>query len=68
MPPLSTKARLALPDSAFGLPEQRACPMPHTNHARNVKARVAEEFHKGNLTLAEKQQVDVMADDILART
>jgi len=68
MPRLSTKARLALPDSAFGLPEQRAYPMPDANHAHNAKARAAEEFHKGYLTLAEKQRIDVMADDILART
>jgi hypothetical protein len=42
MPLLSRKARLALPDSTFGLPEQRAYPMPDANHARNAKARAAE--------------------------
>ena len=68
MPLLSTKARLALPDSAFGLPERRAYPMPDSNHARNAKARAAEEFHKGDLSAAESQRIDVMADDIIARS
>jgi hypothetical protein len=67
MPLLSTKARLALPDAAFGLPEQRAYPMPDANHARNAKARAAEEFHKGHLTAADRQRIDAMADGILAR-
>lgn len=68
MPPLSTKARLALPDSTFGLPERRAYPMPDASHARSAKGRAAEEFHKGDLTAAEKQRIDAMADDIIARS
>lgn len=68
MPLLSRRARLGLPISAFGLPEHRAYPMPDASHARNAKARAAEEFHKGSLTAADKQRIDAMADDILARS
>ena len=67
MPPLTTAARNALPDTAFGLPEQRAYPMPDASHARNAKARAAEEFNKGVLSAAEKQRIDHKADTIIAR-
>jgi hypothetical protein len=65
MTELSNTARDALPDSAFGLPERRAYPMPDASHARNAKARAAEELHKGNLSEAEKARIDRMADGIL---
>ena len=65
MAELSTTARNALPDSAFGLPHKRSYPMPDASHARNAKARAAEEFHKGNLTAAEKSQIDQKANEIL---
>ena len=54
MSALSTAARNALPDSAFGLPETRAYPMPDAAHARNAKARAAEEYGVGNLTAEER--------------
>jgi hypothetical protein len=62
---LSAKARNALADTQFGLPHQRAYPMPDASHARNAKARAAEEFKKGNLSSAEKAQIDRKADEIL---
>ena len=62
---LSTEERNALPDEAFGLPNKRAYPMPDVSHARNAKARAAEEFNKGNLTSAEKARIDRKADEIL---
>lgn len=62
---LSTTERDKLPDSAFGLPDKRAYPMPDANHARNAKARASEEFHIGNLTAAEKAMIDRKADRIL---
>jgi hypothetical protein len=64
---LSTHERDALPDDAFGLPDRRAYPMPDSGHARNAKARAEEEFNQGNLTYAEKAQIDQKADDILHR-
>ncbi len=65
MAELSTNARNALGDKVFGLPDKRAYPMPDASHARNAKARAAEEFNKGNLTAAEKAQIDSKADEIL---
>ncbi len=62
---LSTSARNALADKDFGLPHKRAYPMPDASHARNAKARAAEEFHKGNLSASEKAQIDRKVDEIL---
>ena len=65
MSELSTSERNALADEKFGLPNKRAYPMPDASHARNAKARAAEEFGKGNLSPAEKAQIDRKADEIL---
>lgn len=66
MTELSTRERNALADNAFGLPLKRAYPMPDASHARNAKARAAEEFNIGKLSSAEKAQIDHKADEILA--
>jgi hypothetical protein len=68
MSELSTKQRNDLPDSAFGLPEKRSYPMPDASHARNAKARAAEEFNLGNLSSSEKARIDRRADEILDDT
>ena len=68
MPHLTKTARDALPDSAFGLPETRAYPMPDAAHARNAKARAAEEFNRGILSAFDRNRVDAMANGILSRT
>ena len=65
MTKLTTEERDALPDSAFGLPDERAYPIPDKAHARNAKARAAEEFHAGRLTAAQKNQIDARADAVL---
>ena len=65
MAELSTKKRNAEPKSEFGLPEERKYPMPDKSHARNAKARASQQEKKGNLTAAEKQQIDRKADKIL---
>ena len=65
MTELSTNQRNALADSAFGLPHSRAYPMPDASHARNAKARAAEEFNRGHLLSAEKAQIDRKANEIL---
>ena len=67
MAELSTHDRNALADSSFGLPGKRTYPMPDASHARNAKARASEEFTKGNLSTAEKAQIDRRADEILGR-
>ena len=63
---LSTIERNALADTEFGLPHRRTYPMRDASHARNAKARAAEEFNQGNLSSAEKAQIDRKADRILA--
>jgi hypothetical protein len=49
----------------FGLPDRRAYPMPDASHARNAKARAAEEFGRGKLSSDEKARIDRKADEIL---
>ena len=67
MAALSADERNALADKAFGLPHKRAYPMPDGNHARNAKARAAEEFNQDKLSAAEKTQIDRKADNIIGR-
>jgi hypothetical protein len=67
MAALGKSARDALPDSAFGLPESRAYPMPDAAHARNAKARASEEFHRGILTAADRARIDRKADLLLGQ-
>jgi hypothetical protein len=65
MATLSTKKRNSEPKSDFGLPGERKYPMPDESHARNAKARAAQQEKKGNLTGAEKTKIDRKADKIL---
>lgn len=62
---LSEKKRDSLPDSKFGLPDEHKYPMPDESHARNAKARAAQQEKKGNLTPTEKAKIDRKADKIL---
>ena len=65
MAELSTKKRDKLPESKFGLPEERKYPMPDKSHAANAKARASQQLDDGNLTKAEKEKIDRKADRIL---
>jgi hypothetical protein len=75
MAELSTEKRAKLPAKDFGLPEKARTeeakkdtgnyPMPDKKHARNAKARAAQQQKKGNLTKAEKEKIDRKADTIL---
>ncbi len=67
MAKLSEKKRDKLPDSAFGLPEERKYPMPDKAHARNAKARAAQQEEKGTITAAEERKIDRKADKILGK-
>ena len=65
MATLDEKQRDKLKASRFGLPEERKYPMPDKDHARNAKARAAQQVDKGNLTRSEKAQIDRKADRVL---
>lgn len=65
MATLSEKKRDKLKESTFGLPEERKYPMPDKSHARNAKARAAQQVKKGNLTKAEEKKIDRKADRVL---
>ena len=75
MTELPAKKRAKLPTKNFGLPEKARTdaakkssgnyPMPDKRHARNAKARAAQQREAGNLTTSEKQRIDRKADKIL---
>jgi hypothetical protein len=65
MATLSERKRDSLKRSQFGLPEERKYPMPDESHARNAKARAAQQLKEGNLTKGEKRKIDRKADAIL---
>lgn len=65
MAKLTSKARTAIPDSKFGLPDERKYPMPDRSHAANAKARASQQVKKGNITPAEKAKIDRKADKVL---
>ena len=65
MADLTERKRDALPKSPFGLPGERKYPMPDASHARNAKARAAQQVKKGTITKAEEATIDRKADRIL---
>jgi hypothetical protein len=65
MADLTERKRDALPKSTFGLPGERKYPMPDASHARNAKARAAQQVKKGTITKAEEATIDRKADRIL---
>lgn len=67
MAELTERKRDAEPKSDFGLPDERKYPMPDKSHARNAKARAAQQVKAGNLSATDKKQIDRKADRILDR-
>jgi hypothetical protein len=75
MADLPTSKRAKLPSKEFGLPEKARTedqkkeggnyPMPDAAHARNAKARAAQQRKAGNLTKDELERIDRKADTIL---
>lgn len=72
MADLSAEKREDLPAKDFGLPEKARTedakkesgnyPMPDKAHARNAKARAAQQLKAGNLSKDEKERIDRKAD------
>jgi hypothetical protein len=67
MATLDEKKRDKLKGSTFGLPEERKYPMPDESHARNAKARAAQQVKKGNLSKSDEAKIDRKADRVLGR-
>ena len=75
MADLSAKKRENLPTKDFGLPEKARTkdakkesgnyPMPDKAHARNAKARAAQQRKAGRLTKQEQERIDRKADKII---
>lgn len=64
MAALTTKQRNKLPSSSFGIPGERAYPMPDRAHAANAKARAAQST---KLTSAQRKRIISKANTILGR-
>ncbi|MGH2465471.1 MAG: hypothetical protein ACRDGI_08420 [Candidatus Limnocylindrales bacterium] len=67
MAELTTKKRNKEPNSDFGLPEERKYPMPDKSHARNAKARAAQQEKNGNLSASDEKRIDRKADRIIGK-
>lgn len=65
MATLDEQHRDKLKESQFGLPDERKYPMPDASHARNAKARAAQQVKQGNLSKGDEQKIDLKADRIL---
>lgn len=66
MAKLTTKARKALPDSAFAGPD-RSYPVQNKSHAANAKARASQMVKAGKLSPATKAKIDAKADKVLGK-
>jgi hypothetical protein len=64
MAELTKKQRDKLPESAFALPGHKY-PVEDAAHARNAKARAAQQVKAGKLSRADEKRVDAKADKVL---
>lgn len=62
---LTTDKRKKLAKALFGLPEDRAYPMPDKNHARLAKSGASRALNVGNITPEQKAKIDAKADKVL---
>ena len=67
MATLTTKKRNNLKKSTFGLPGQRAYPMPDKAHAANAKARATQQYNAGHLSASQRSTIDAKANRILGK-
>lgn len=64
---LKAKQRRKLKKSQYGLPGSRKYPMPDKSHARNAKARAAQQVKKGRLSKSSQKKINAKANRILRR-
>ena len=67
MAKLTAKKRNAIPASQFGIPSQRAYPMPDRSHAANAEARATQMENRGLLSPAIAAQIKAKAKRKLAK-
>lgn len=67
MSKLTTDQRDKLPDDKFALPGHKY-PVEDAAHARNAKARAAQQAKAGKLSKADLKKVDAKADKVLKNT
>jgi hypothetical protein len=64
---LTSAARAAIPTSKFALPKQRKYPIENPSHAANAKARAAQQYAKGGLSLSQLGQIRTKANRVLGK-
>ena len=67
MSKLTTEDREEIPKGKYALPEERKYPVEDKPHARNAKARAAQQEKAGNLSAADRKRVDANADKVLGK-
>jgi len=67
MAKLTTRQRNNLPTKEFALPKEHKYPIPDKSHARNAKARAAQEYNAGKLSKAQEEKIDRKADRKLGK-
>lgn len=65
---LNAKERKHLPKSDFGIPSQRAYPMPDREHAADAKARARQALNAGHISQATYDHIVAMANRKLGET
>lgn len=63
---MKAATRDALPDSEFGLPEQRKYPMPDRAHAANAKSRASHQYNIGKIGKSARDKIYAKASKILS--
>jgi hypothetical protein len=58
---MTTETRNKLPSSAFALPESRDFPIGDLKHARLAIGGATRSFNAGNITAAQKEQIQAKA-------
>ncbi|MHC2016255.1 DUF6582 domain-containing protein [Methylobacterium sp. CM6247] len=65
MSKLTTDERENLPESKFALPDEHKYPIEDKAHARNAKARAAQQEKAGKLSASDRKKVDAKAGRVL---
>lgn len=67
MSKLTTEDREEIPKGKYALPEERKYPVEDKPHARNAKARAAQQEKAGDLSAADRKRIDAKADKVLGK-